>query len=160
MQAEDTTQAEEVEIGVTEVDPNEFLEGSAPLEPMQATRSVVEGRAVSRGSKIQRQMRREAKLHQLMPYTLVLNDSDVGQCEIVENEAFPPHERASQEKVCTLRSRSRFIFTLGSSGAINSCLCHGFWTESPNSSFEVQSLDLGSMLMNFRRHVEVNLLEI
>lgn len=94
-------QAEEVEVDVIEVDPSDdILEGSAPLQPMQAT----QGRAVavSRGSKIQREMRREGRLHSLMPYTLALSVGDVAQCEIVENEAFPPHERASHDKVRTI----------------------------------------------------------
>lgn len=91
---------EEVKVREVEVDPNEeTLEDSVPLESLQPN-SVVTGRAVSRGSKIQRQMRQETKLNQLMPYTLTLTLEDVPQCEIVENEAFPPHERCSHEKVC------------------------------------------------------------
>ncbi|TID20505.1 acyl-CoA N-acyltransferase [Venturia nashicola] len=105
-------QAEELEIDVTEVemDPNDdVLGGSAPLELMQAA----PGRAasVSRGSTMQR----ETRLHRLMPYTLTLSVEDVAQCEIVENEAFPPHERASRDK---------FIYRLRKCSG----LCYGVFT--------------------------------
>ena len=76
----------------------EILEGLAPLKPHPNPRTG--GRAVSRGSRMQRELRQEAKLNQLMPYTLSLTVQDVPQCEIIENAAFPPNERCSHEKVC------------------------------------------------------------
>lgn len=49
---------------------------------------------------MQKERRRDAKMEQLKPYTLSLTPEDVAQCEILENAAFPPHERCSREKVC------------------------------------------------------------
>jgi hypothetical protein len=96
---------EEPELNEPEVESNEdILEGLAPLQPHPKSNPRSSGgRAVSRGSKMQREMRQEAKLNQLMPYTLSLTIQDVPQCEIVENAAFPPHERCSHEKVCFFR---------------------------------------------------------
>lgn len=106
-------QTDEGEIDGDEVDPTaDVLGGSAPLEPMQAAR----GRAVDRGSRVQWDMRRETKLHQLMPYTLALSvKDDLDQCKIVENAAFPPHERASHEKVRASRS-ARYVGCSGHDG--------------------------------------------
>jgi hypothetical protein len=76
----------------------ETLQGLAPLQPQSNPKAG--GRAVSRGEKKKREMRRDAKLKQLKPYTLSLTPEDVAQCEILENAAFPPHERCSRGKVC------------------------------------------------------------
>lgn len=94
----------DLEIDVAEVD---VLEGSAPLEPMQVSASRGSKMHTGRDSTSDSDMRREARLCRLMPYTLTLSVQDVAQCEIVENEAFPPHERASRDKVRTAMVQTR-----------------------------------------------------
>ncbi|QDS69195.1 hypothetical protein FKW77_000213 [Venturia effusa] len=111
-------QIDEVDNNITELDPTEdVLGGSAPLQPMQATRDC----AANRGLGMHRATRREAGLHQLKPYTLTLSvENDLEQCKIIENEAFPPHERASHEK---------FVYRLRNCSG----LCYGvFTTVDPN----------------------------
>lgn len=68
------------------------------------------------------QNQRNDKRDELHPYTQSLNLSDVDSCTRVEEEAFPPHERATREKfeyrLKTCSSLSLGIFTSATSPSI------------------------------------------